>query len=332
MGSIGEAAHRLAGSVAAVGRRPEPERTAALEKLLVEDVHDPVVQATGARDDAPLDELGALADALGAALPVGAEAGLEPRHRVFVALLRARALEPAWTLAHDNGSGTVRQEVAFSTSSGAVRTSVRLPLVTLVEGERVYAWLPGFRDPRWNVPDEVYDITGDIEVRAALDQVRVEGGRMLLAGSAYLTQLPASADDTVAAVFTDAGGRRVQVPATRLRRPDLVKGTGPDLTQLAWSGWNAQVELGPVPDGEWALAVEVGHGEVRRTAPLGTERGPLAQPGRLPAGPHEIGGRVLRLSGARDGALTVQLRPLGVRARVVPRPVRAALRGVLGPR
>ncbi len=40
----------------------------------------------------------------------------------------------------------------------------------VVRGESVFAWLPGFRDPRASVPDDVYDITDLVAVRGGADE------------------------------------------------------------------------------------------------------------------------------------------------------------------
>ncbi len=287
------------------------------------------MHATGAGDELPKQELKDLAAAVRAEIPAGAEDGLEPRARVFVKLLRADALVPAWTLAADNGSGTVQQKVDFSTSSGAARTSTQLPLFTLVDAGRGYAWLPGFRDPRWAVADSVFDVSADIVVRSQLDEIRLVDGRLLLSGWAYLTLLATSPEESVAVALDGPGGARVVVPAARLRRPDLVKGTGADLTRLAWAGWSAGVNLRELisASGDWRASVVVAHGELARTGELGGQRGPLAQD-RLLHVPHEMGGHVVRVVPGND-ALVLRIQGLGTVARVVPQRLRSAARHVV---
>ncbi|MGI8761735.1 MAG: hypothetical protein ACR2LF_10680 [Jatrophihabitantaceae bacterium] len=331
MGSIGEAAGRLAEHASAAAAPGSGAQ--ALHRMLLAEVHDPVLRATAGAEAVPDRELGELGAALRACVPAGAEDRLDPRVRVLVRLLRRDAVAAAWALAQENASGVVEQRSAQSTLSGAARTSVRLPLLTLVEGNRVYAWLPGFRDPHWPVPDEVYDLTADVAARCGLDLARLRGEHVQLGGWAHLTVLAARADDAVSVALDGPGGARFDVPAQRVRRPDLVRGTGEALTRLAWAGWQAQVPIAPMlaTPGTWRVGVTVGHGEVVRTAQLGPRRGPLAA-ARLIATPHELRGRVARLSTGSQGALTVLVQPLGARARVVPRPVRRAARALIARR
>lgn len=328
MGSIGQAAQRLASSVAATADLPTISRGTALRRVLREDVCAPVLAATAHGDDLPAPELSELGAAISAQVPDGAEAGLAPRDRVLVALLRYGRIEPAWTLAHENGTGTVQRPTTFSTWSGGTRSSTRLPLVTLVEGTHAYAWLPGFRDPRWAVPDEVYALTDEIEVRSQLDEVRVLPNVVRLSGWGYLTHLVARDEDSVAIVLHCADQSPIHLQGQRRRWPDLVKGTGPDLTRLAWAGWTVDLDPRIVPNGEWHVDLEIGHGELRRTAALGGRRGPLAEASMLRT-PHELHARVLRFGAAPKGSLKLRVHPLGATARILPRPVRRAARAAV---
>jgi hypothetical protein len=330
VGSIGEAACRLPDSVADVDATPEQDRPSALAALVRADVHDPAVAATAFGDTMPAAELVQLTDAVRKYLPVGAEAGADPRVRVFVSLLRAGALEPAWTLAGDNGAGTVAQEVGFSTWAGAARTSFELPLVPVIEGQRAYAWLPGFRDPRWQVPDDVYDITADIELRCTIDYASLRGDALLLAGTAQLTQLPSSQEEE-ATLLVGTSGRVLRVPGRRLRRPDLVKGTGKDLTRLAWSGWTVTIDLPTVLDGagDRQCELEIVHRGLRRTAlvtPVGA--GPLGA--RSTVGPTEVGGCAVTLVVDPHNGIRIRSRSLPGRTRALPQPVRRAVRTLAG--
>lgn len=329
MGSIGEAAQRLPELMSATRGLALDEQESAVRQVLSADVHDPVMQATGAGDALPQHDLEMLADAVRTTVPAAAEDTLEPRVRVFVRLLRAGALSPAWTLAADNGSGTVQQRVDFSTSSGAARTSLQLPLFTVVDGGRAYGWLPGFRDPRWGAPDSVFDVSADVVLRSNLDEARVADDRLVLSGWAYLTLLATSADDTVAVAWESSDGRREVLPARRLRRSDLVKGTGADLTRLTWAGWAAEVDLSRLATrpGDWRATLSLAHGELARTAELGKRCGPLAGDSRLYIS-HEIARHVVRVVPSGAG-LTVHVQELGTAARVVPQSIRKLVRSTL---
>ena len=233
-----DAALALPALVQEAEQLPVEERTRALRKVLRTQVHDPAMRATGS-DAGPAD-LTDLAAAVRASVPDAVEDGMEPRLRVFVRLLRRDALEPAWTLAGDNASGVVAQATS-GVSMWAGPTMVRhaAAAADLIEnGAAVFAWLPGFRDPRCDVPDDVYDLAADVGLYLRLDRARFDADRLALSGVAWITPFDAGEDDVVT-VRLEADGRQVRVPATRTRSPEHVRELGPALTQLAWAGWRA---------------------------------------------------------------------------------------------
>ena len=160
-------------------------------------MHDAVRREAVDLDAAPVERLRTLADAVRTSIPDPVEDELPPRVRVFVRLLRRDALEPAWTLAADNASGFVHATSAVSTWAGPGHARTQLPLPVFVEDRAVFGWLPGFRDPRWAVPDDVYDLAADVDLRARLDRASFGSDRLHLAGSGWLAHLSARADDTV---------------------------------------------------------------------------------------------------------------------------------------
>jgi hypothetical protein len=320
-----ESARELADHAAAVSGA---DRDDALREVL-RNAHDAVRRAAVDVDATPVDELHALADAVRASIPDPVEDALPPRIRVFVRLLRLGAVEPAWTLAADNASGFVQASSAVSTWAGPGHARTQLPLPVLIDDRAIFAWLPGLRDPRWSVPDAVYDIGADVESRARLDSGRFRADRLELAGSAWLTLLSARRDDTVELVLID-GDERVRVSARRARTPERVADSGPALTALAWVGFTAEVDLAALPNrmANWRVRIEVAQDGVRRGGPLGLHRGPLARPA-LMATPYEARSWVTRLSAGGRGALYVQVRPFeSAAARLLPVSARAALRRV----
>lgn len=310
------------------------ERAHALRRLLRAEVHDAVMRLSAdhhARYDEPtVADLRALAAVVRDDVPAGAEDRLGVRVRVFVRLLRRDTLEPAWMLAQDDASGVVRPSKAASTWAGGSRLGSALPLPTHVEGGHVYAWLPGFRDPRWGVPDEVFDISGDVVLRGELDEAILVGGRLELYGSAYLGLLAAGPDDEITIALSGPAGTRYRVHAERVRRPDLVKPSGPDLTRLAWAGWRASVELAPMLNapGVWRPRLEIVEHGIERSELLGRRRGPLAQPRPEPV-PHRFGAATICLERTEKNAgLQVRVRRLSA-ASYVPQPVCRMVRRVL---
>lgn len=305
-------AARVAERAAAAQDLPDTAQLNAFRELLRADVHDAVMQLTADSEQIRADELAELAAAVRAHVPEHIEGGLNPRLRVFVRLLRVGALEPAWTLAHDNASGVVRPSRATSMWAGGSFLNSRLPLPTRVVDGRVYAWLPGFRDPRWNVPDEVYDIDADVVLRNQLEVVTVSGTSLRLVGSGYLGLLETSPDDRVSVELLGPAGARESIPAQRVRRSDDVRLSGPELTRLAWSGWTATIDLAPVlaVPGSWRVNLEVVQQGAQRIAPLGRRRAPIASDEALDV-PHLLRGRELRV--VSDGSARLSLRVSKVR-------------------
>jgi hypothetical protein len=278
-------------------------------------------------DDPPVPQLRQLAEAVRNHLPEPIEDEAAVRVRVFVRLLRCDAFEPAWTLAADNASGVFESASTISTWTGARRSRHRLPLPTLVDGASVFAWLPGFRDPRWAVPDAVYDISSDVKIRSALDRAVFRDDQLQLAGAAWLRPFDARRDDAVTVVAI-AGDRRVPFTAVRLRTPERVTGAGPGLTALAWAGWSATVDLAALADAtQWRLRIAAGHGAIRRDQPLGLSRGPLAEHALI-GQPYDGRRFHARLRQGPHGGLALQLRPVTAPARLLPPRARTALRRV----
>ena len=330
------AAEALPRAVRAVEQLPKSERREALLRLLRANVHDVAVRAT-VEDGRGPGELAALADAVRDHVPAGAEDELNPRATVFVRLLRQGALEPAWMLAHDNASGVVRATRHVSTWAGGSTLRSRLPLPTLVDpgpDRLVHAWLPGFRDPRWSLPDELFDITDRVVLRGVLDEAVPRDGALHLFGAAYLGLLTAGPDDAVLIRFHGPGGAGpVTVAASRGRRPDLVQKDGPELTRLAWAGWSARIDLAalaPHP-GSWRGELELVQQGVSRREPLGVRRGPLADRQIIGQDLTAHGRRFSIGTGPARAGLTLLVDSTGAGAKateVLGRSARRALRAV----
>jgi hypothetical protein len=217
---------------------------------------------------------------------------LAPRQQTVFRLLRAGSMSAAWEVLADNATGVVTEPFDSATATGAARTAWRLPLLTRIEDGRVYAELPGFRDPRYDAPDECYDITTAVGLKHHLDEITLTGNVLGLGGWAALDVLTASPDEQVS-VIAASRGDEVAVPARRVRRADLVAGTGDGLTRRAWGGWSAELDLTDLQlrPGAWGLAVQVDHDGVVRRAPLGRHASDLARAaaaGSFRVGPHVV--------------------------------------------
>lgn len=247
----------------------------ALDKTALISLHDLLRAATGLADEEPAELLRRAADAVGAAEDATVES-LAPRPRVVMRLLRAAALSAAWLVVNDNATGVVRRDFRASTSSGADRTEWPLPLLTAVEPPRIYAQLPTFRDPRYGVPDELFEIGSAIKLRCHVDEVAA-GRYPTIGGWAALDHLTTDPDEQVAVVVAQ-DDREVRWPATRLRRADLVGGNRETIRRRAWAGWSAECRLDELvePNGRWTLSVEVNHRGLVRRARIGKSVGELA--------------------------------------------------------
>jgi hypothetical protein len=154
-----------------------------------------------------------------------------------------------------------------------------------VDGERVFAWLPGFRDPRFGVPDDCYELSDDVKAKARIDTAELTPETLTLAGTAFLTRsVRTGPQERVALVLSRSDQPDVVVPGIRHRRPDLVSGGGTALRRHAWSGWSVTVNLLALPSGagRYRLSLQLRHGDVQRTCALGgTADGAAQQEGKV---------------------------------------------------
>lgn len=262
-----EAAERLGGLGADVAAEPS--------RALLLDLHEVLIRTAVTDDGVPEKSLVTTTEIVAGLDPALIES-LPTRPRVVFRLLRAGAADAARLLLVDNATGVVDETFNAATSSGAARTSPRLPLLSVIDGDRVFADLPGFRDPRFNVADDCFDISAAVRLKAHVDDA-VVSQTLELAGWAAIDIVHTCADEVVTVVAVD-GDRECRWPAQRHRRADLVTGTGEGLRRRAWAGWSAQLRPADLGDQHsvWTLWLEIAHdGLVRRTR-LGTSVGELA--------------------------------------------------------
>jgi hypothetical protein len=167
-----------------------------------------------------------------------------------------------------------------SAAVAADTTSKVEPAFVYVDGGRAFVWLPGFRDPRFTAPDGCYDISDEVKLRVTVDAAELTRSSLTLGGTAFLTRaVPTSPVEQVALVLRHAGQPDVVVPGQRHRRPDLVSGTGSELSRRAWSGWSVTVDLAALPraSGRWQLALAVDHDGLRRSVDLPEVAGAVAK-------------------------------------------------------
>lgn len=241
------------------------------QKAALVDVHDTLMVETLYLDEAPIEALGRLSDGVGE-VPAAVVDSLPMRVRVAMRLLRAKAFVAAWVVISDTATGRVEPppQDAPPTVRGIVgRTD--LPLTTRTEAGKVYAWLPGFRDPRYDAPAECFEMTDRVVQRSHLDAAALAKRHLHLSGWTSLAYLDTRADERVSVTMTTPDLPDVVVPARRRRRPDLVKGTGEALTRRVWAGWSADVDLNRLAvhgSASWELSVTIERDGISRTTPL----------------------------------------------------------------
>jgi hypothetical protein len=266
------------------------------------DLHLLLTRATPLATDPPRSSL-ATAARLAAALPSSAADSLPPRPRTVFRLLRAGALDAAWAVLIDNASGVVEEPARASTSSGSPRATWRLPLLTKVEAPQVFADLPGFRDPRYDAPDDCYDITGRLSLHHGLDGLEIADSVIRVGGWASIDPLPTGPHEQIRLVVSNDDDE-LSINGRRIRRPDLVAGGGQPAQRQAWAGW--VVELDPASDrlqpGESSLAIELEHDGVVRRSSVGGDAGEVSKLARAAAsGVMTIGPRAIRWRPDRAG-------------------------------
>jgi hypothetical protein len=272
--TVAELQVAIADTQAAMLSDPAPDRAAMLRAL--RDLHEVLLRATPSSAQPPTPSLEAAA-AVVAQLPEELTDSLGPRPRTAYRLLRAETWAVAWQVLADNAVGLVDEQFDASTATGQPRTTGRLPLLTRIEPPLIFAELPGFRDPRYDVPDSCYDISASVRLKHHLDEIDVAGSVMTLAGWAAFDVLATDPRDAVRLILTDADAE-ISVVGRRVRRADLVSGRGEALTRRAWAGWSAAIDLDDprLRSGDWELAVEIGHDGFTSRAFLGQKASELA--------------------------------------------------------
>jgi hypothetical protein len=268
------------------GLKQTSEQSLASRRSQLRELHDLLVRVTPLAANPPIAALAVAVEIAGAADPAAIDA-LAPRPRTVLRLLRAGAPLVAWQVLKDNAAGVVADPTAIGELS-------RSPLRPLVEAPRVFAQLPGFRDPRFSAPEDCYDLTDRVRLRHHLDEISIDAtpGTLTFGGWAALDLVESGPDEHVRLLLRNDDGE-VSVAGVRHRRADQAGGRGDALLRRAWSGWSVtlDVDKAGLDVGRWVLALEVEHDGVRRHAPIGAEVSDLAR--ATTRGRTQLGGRAL---------------------------------------
>jgi glycosyltransferase involved in cell wall biosynthesis len=178
----------------------------------------------------------------------------------------------------------------------------------LVEGRRMYARFPHFRDAS-GIPDRCFDITREIVPEHTLGRATLVDGRLEISGQAYLTLI---GGDTTVELRRWPRGETVRFEAASLPTPELRD----KARQYPMAGYHAAIDLAtaadgkPLRDGSWGVHLSIGNPTVRRSVPV---RIPRRGRQAVLAGPRPTRGAGLRTSAAGALRLRVGRRTLGDR-------------------
>lgn len=127
---------------------------------------------------------------------------------------------------------------------------------------RWYARYPYLDDASVGVPQEVYDVTDEIELTARVRSARWVDGLLHIEGHARLDYLEAAEPGSyeISVWLRDTKSRaRINLPVTRVHRPDVTADSNQDGLCYDWSGW--EIILDPARLGRreatWQLHAQV---------------------------------------------------------------------------
>ncbi|MEA2281704.1 MAG: CDP-glycerol glycerophosphotransferase [Solirubrobacteraceae bacterium] len=151
-------------------------------------------------------------------------------------------------------------------------------------GRRWYGDYPFRTDGELAIPKSVYRLDRELELRATLEDMRLEDGRLVVRGFGFISGIGAPDRDTQTLTITALrSGRlrrvRARVAAVRfrtraVRRPDATAKANQPLSDATWSGFEASLDprrlgvAGRWPEGNWELNAHVRAGSVHRRTRL----------------------------------------------------------------
>ncbi|WP_328634254.1 glycosyltransferase family 2 protein [Streptomyces sp. NBC_00356] len=145
----------------------------------------------------------------------------------------------------------------------------------VVDGGRVFAALPYFRDPAVELPDSVFDITDQMKVMMELQTLRWSGSILHLEGFAFFDQLSTASRRTRVLLRHRDTGTEERYSVTAHRDDKLVNSKG---RPRAMGRFAARVNLAqssdgwPLAPGIWDVLLSVSFEGVTRQVPLGAQR------------------------------------------------------------
>jgi CDP-glycerol glycerophosphotransferase len=157
-------------------------------------------------------------------------------------------------------------------------------------GEKFYASNYPFRgDPAYGVPDDVYDVSNELTVDAAVREVSFEGSTLVLEGHAFITHLDvAQAKDQKLRLLIAPHGeppaeslreklqarrdqRSLTISLERLHQPAITEKSQQAAHCYDWAGFRARIDTDRLLDSterRWSVRIEVRNGGATRQGGL----------------------------------------------------------------
>jgi len=146
----------------------------------------------------------------------------------------------------------------------------------IVEGNRVYADYPYFRDPKYAVPDSCYEVTRKLRAHCHVDGLTWEDNAVRLTGYAYVDLLDTVGMRTELALRRRGGGAEYAAPAALRPRDGLSTEEWNRKIPRANAGFEALLDPAtaaagePLPPGWWDLYTRVSSEGVAREVWIGS--------------------------------------------------------------
>lgn len=145
-----------------------------------------------------------------------------------------------------------------------------------VEGERVFADYPYFRERAVGVPDDCYEITRRLKAHCHVDRLTRSERSVTLAGYAFIDVLDTDGMQVTLVVGRRGGGAEYDIPATGTLRDGLAVEEWNRVLTRTTSGFEVTLDVttaangAPLPTGWWDLSVRVEAEGVTRQVGIGT--------------------------------------------------------------
>lgn len=148
----------------------------------------------------------------------------------------------------------------------------------VVRDGRVYGGYPYFGDPAVGVPDECYDVTGELQVRHHLAELSVHGTRLRLRGYAYIEHVDTVGVESEFILRDRLDRMERRFPVRVAPTPGLSESVGRGSYEYGLAGFEVDVDLAdvgegrPLPPGTWVAFLSVSAQGVTKEVPVGGNR------------------------------------------------------------